>query len=197
MAEQLITTEVPEGFIEPDGTRPGKLIVKAGEVSIWRNQFGKQGVPSVEDLQAWTDDGMALEIQAEFDKVYSGTDQYKVKKIKLASGDKAQRAVEDKKEQPRVTNTFTRQELSDIKEEAKQRDIHWQVAIYNAVDLLKGSQVKTEDFSEDWTYDFIREVSNRIYNIIENGPRPIEEEHEPDPVEDLGDDDNPQTEMVV
>jgi transposase len=87
---------------------------------------------------------------------------------------------------------------------AKDRDIHWQVAIKAAIDILRISQTKamaSEDFSglDDWTYEFLGKAANKIYTLIEDGPRPIvvEAEHEPDPVYDLGDDDDSQIVMEV
>lgn len=141
MAEQLITTEVPENFIEPDGTRPGKLIVKAGEISIWRNQFGKSGIPTIEELQWFVLEGKALDIQAEFDKVYSGKEQYNVKKIKLASGEKAEKAVVEKKEQSSDPYRYT-------DEEARQISIMQQTAFKGAIDLLCAPHLK-DVFSVD------------------------------------------------
>tara|TARA_R110000751_G_C13717639_1_gene475105 strand:+ start:237 stop:878 length:642 start_codon:yes stop_codon:yes gene_type:complete len=87
---------------------------------------------------------------------------------------------------------------------AKDRDIHWQVAIKAAIDILRISQTKaiaSENFSglDDWTYEFLGKAANKIYTLIEDGPRPIvvEDESEPLPVFDLGDDDDPQALMEV
>ena len=96
-------------------------------------------------------------------------------------------------ETPQNIPAPTRQELF---EEAKKKDIHWQVAIKAAIDLLnKSDEIITP---EDGWYDDVEGIADRIYSLIEGGPRPVyEEEPEPDPVEDLGDDDDPQAVMEV
>ena len=49
----------------------------------------------------------------------------------------------------------------------RNNEIHWQVAVRGAIDLLKDSH-------EDWTFDYLEEVSNRIYGIIMSGPQDTE-----------------------
>jgi len=83
----------------------------------------------------------------------------------------------------------------------KDQDIHWQVAVKAAVDLknIDSSDVTVwdDEGEENNWYEQVVRISTKLYNIIEAGPQPIAEGNEPDPVEDLGDDDDTQAVMEV
>ena len=83
----------------------------------------------------------------------------------------------------------------------KDQDIHWQVAVKAAVDLknIDNSDVMVwdDEGEENNWYEQVVRISTKLYNIIEAGPQPIAEGNEPDPVEDLGDDDDTQAVMEV
>ena len=63
----------------------------------------------------------------------------------------------------------------------RNNEIHWQVAVRGAIDLLKDSKEEWAGAGLTFGYDFLEEVSNRIYDIIEAGPHA---EHDTDVSDD-------------
>ena len=141
----------------------------------WRSNRKKLPANLQDFLQQAYDDRRPVYIVADYDKDYDGTPQYKLKEV--PTGGSSTQDAPQRTETPQNRPSPTRQELF---EEAKQKDIHWQVAVKAAVDLLnKSDEIITP---EDGWYDDVEVIANRIYELIESQPR--SERKEPDVVEE-------------
>ena len=142
----------------------------------WRSNRKKLPANLQDFLQQAYDDKRPVYIVADYDKDSDGTPQYKLKEV--PTGGSSTQDVPQHTETPQNRPAPTRQELF---EEAKKKDIHWQVAVKAAIDLLnKSDEIITP---EDGWYDDVEGIADRIYSLIEDGPRPVYEE-EPDVVEE-------------
>ena len=175
-------------FEKNGDTAPDKLWITEGEevINFWADRKTGKKLTDGVDVQGLVDSQVVLNIKINPAKAYEGITQWYGNSLQIDGG---QRMPAQRTETPQNKPART-----------KDQDIHWQVAIKGAIDILRISQTKAEDFSglDDWTYEFLGKAANKIYTLIEDGPRPVyEEEHEPDPVEDLGDDDDSQAVMEV
>jgi hypothetical protein len=134
---------------------PDKLWITEGEevINFWADRKTGKKITEGVDVQALVDSGVVLNIKINSAKAYEGITQWYGNSLQIEGG---QRPPAQRTETPQNKPART-----------KDQDIHWQVAIKGAIDLLK-------DNKEDWTYDYllgsIEEISNRIYDIIEAGP---------------------------
>tara|TARA_R110002020_G_scaffold195_8_gene938 strand:+ start:2127 stop:2705 length:579 start_codon:yes stop_codon:yes gene_type:complete len=136
----------------------------------WRSNRKKLPANLQDFLQQAYDDKRPVYIVADYDKDYDGTPQYKLKEV--PTGGSSTQDVPQHTETPQNKPART-----------KDQDIHWQVAIKGAIDILKDDAVNKEDWTYDYLLESIEKISNRIYSLIEDGPRPVYEE-EPDVVEE-------------
>ena len=187
-------------FEKNGDTAPDKLWISEEEevINFWTDKKTGKKITDGVDVQALVDSQTELKIRINEAKPYQGIKQWYGNSLEILDRQKElpkQRTETrpQRTETPQNIPTPTRQELF---EEAKKKDIHWQVAVKAAIDLLnKSDEIITP---EDGWYDDVEGIADRIYSLIEDGPRPVyEEEPETDPVEDLGDDDDPQAVMEV
>lgn len=141
----------------------------------WRSNRKKLPANLQDFLQQAYDDRRPVYIVAEYSDDYRGSPQYKLKEV--STGGSSTQDAPQRTETPQISPVPTKQ---DLFEEAKKKDIHWQVAIKAAIDLLsKSDEIITP---EDGWYDDVEGIANRIYELIESQPR--SERKEPDVVEE-------------
>ena len=187
-------------FEKNSDNAPDKLwIIEEEEViNFWTDKKTGKKITDGVDVQALVDAQTALKIKINEAKPYQGITQWYGNSMEILDRKKE---LPKQRTEPRPQRTETPQ---NGPARTTSQDIHWQVAIKGAIDILRISQTKaiaSENFSglDDWTYEFLGKAANKIYTLIEDGPRPIvvEDESEPLPVFDLGDDDDPQALMEV
>ena len=183
-------------FEKNGDTAPDKLWISEEEevINFWTDKKTGKKITDGVDVQALVDSQTELKIRINEAKPYQGIKQWYGNSLEILD---RQKELPKQRTETRPQRTETTQNQPA---RTKDQDIPWQVAIKGAIVILRISQTKAEDFSglDDWTYEFLGKAANKIYTLIEDGPRPVyEEEHEPDPVEDLGDDDDSQAVMEV
>jgi len=145
-------------FEQNSDNAPDKLWIVEGEevINFWADRKTGKKITDGVDVQSLVDSGVVLIIKINPAKAYEGITQWYGNSLQI---DSKQSLPSQRTQTPQNKPART-----------KDQDIHWQVAIKAAVDLLK-------DNKEEWTgagltfgYDFLEEVSNRIYDIIEAGP---------------------------
>jgi len=184
-------------FDKNGDTTPDKLWITEGEevINFWTDEKTGKKLTDGVDVQALVDSQTELKIRINEAKPYQGMKQWYGNSLEI---------LDRQKELPKQ-RTETRPQRTETPQNkparTKDQDIHWQVAVKAAVDLknIDSSDVTVwdDEGEENNWYEQVVRISTKLYNIIEAGPQPIAEGNEPDPVEDLGDDDDTQAVMEV
>ena len=184
-------------FEKNGDTAPDKLWISEEEevINFWTDKKTGKKITDGVDVQALVDSQTELKIRINEAKPYQGIKQWYGNSLEI---------LDRQKELPKQ-RTETRPQRTETPQNkparTKDQDIHWQVAVKAAVDLknIDSSDVTVwdDEGEENNWYEQVVRISTKLYNIIESGPQPIAEGNEPDPVEDLGDDDDPQAVMEV
>ena len=179
-------------FEKNGDTAPDKLWISEEEevINFWTDKKTGKKITDGVDVQALVDSQTELKIRINEAKPYQGIKQWYGNSLEILD---RQKELPKQRTETRPQRTETPQNSPS---RTKDQDIHWQVAVKAAIDLLnKSDEIITP---EDGWYDDVEGIADRIYSLIEDGRRLVyEEEHEPDPVEDLGDDDDSQAVMEV
>lgn len=184
-------------FEKNSDTAPDKLWISEEEevINFWTDKKTGKKITDGVDVQALVDSQTELKIRINEAKPYQGIKQWYGNSLEI---------LDRQKELPKQ-RTETRPQRTETPQNkparTKDQDIHWQVAVKAAVDLknIDSSDVTVwdDEGEENNWYEQVVRISTKLYNIIEAGPQPIAEGNEPDPVEDLGDDDDTQAVMEV
>ena len=142
---------------------PDKLWITEGEevINFWADRKTGKKLTDGVDVQGLVDSQVVLNIKINPAKAYEGITQWYGNSLQIDGGQKmpAQRT-ETTQNKPART---------------KDQDIHWQVAIKGAIDILRISQStghEGEFFSglDEGTYEYVEKAANKLYDMIEAGP---------------------------
>ena len=184
-------------FEKNGDTAPVKLWISEEEevINFWTDKKTGKKITDGVDVQALVDSQTELKIRINEAKPYQGIKQWYGNSLEILD---RQKELPKQRTETRPQRTETTQNKPA---RTKDQDIHWQVAVKAAVDLknIDNSDVTVwdDEGEENNWYEQVVRISTKLYNIIEAGPQPIAEGNEPDPVEDLGDDDDSQAVMEV